>query len=42
MMLNWDDYNQEENSAVTAPGPAVVAAAAAAQQVAEALSLIHI
>jgi ribonucleoside-diphosphate reductase beta chain len=36
MMLNWDDYNQEENSAVTAPEPAVVAAAAAAQQVAEA------
>ena len=35
MMLNWDDYNQEENSAVTAPEPAVVAAAAAAQQVAE-------
>ena len=35
-MLNWDDYNQEENSAVTAPEPAVVAAAAAAQQVAEA------
>ena len=34
-MLNWDDYNQEENSAVTAPEPAVVAAAAAAQQVAE-------
>jgi ribonucleoside-diphosphate reductase beta chain len=35
MMLNWDDYNQEENSAVTTPEPAVVAAAAAAQQVAE-------
>ena len=35
MMFNWDDYNQEENSAVTAPEPAVVAAAAAAQQVAE-------
>ena len=34
-MLNWDDYNQEENSAVTAPEPAVVAAATAAQQVAE-------
>jgi ribonucleoside-diphosphate reductase beta chain len=34
--LNWDDYNQEENSAVTAPEPAVVAATAAAQQVAEA------
>ena len=36
MMLNWDDYNQEENSAVTAPEPAVMAAAAAAQQVVEA------
>ena len=36
MMFNWDDYNQEENSAVTAPEPAVMAAAAAAQQVAEA------
>ena len=35
MMMNWDDYNQEENSAVTAPEPAVVAAAAAAQQVTE-------
>ena len=35
-MLNWDDYNQEENSAVTAPEPAVMAAAAAAQQVVEA------
>ena len=35
MMMNWDDYNQEENSAVAAPEPAVVAAAAAAQQVAE-------
>ena len=35
-MLNWDDYNQEENSAVTAPEPAVVAAATAAQQVIEA------
>ena len=34
-MLNWDDYNQEESSAVTAPEPAVVAAATAAQQVAE-------
>ena len=34
-MLNWDDYNQEESSAVTAPEPAVVAAAAATQQVAE-------
>ncbi|MFL2502816.1 MAG: ribonucleotide-diphosphate reductase subunit beta [Luminiphilus sp.] len=34
-MFNWDDYNQEENSAVTAPEPAVVAAAAAAQKVAE-------
>ena len=36
MMLNWDDYNQEENSAVTAPEPTVVAAAAATQQVVEA------
>ena len=37
-MLTWDDYNQEEGvtSAATAPEPAVVAAAAAAQQVAEA------
>ena len=35
-MLNWDDYNQEENNAVTAPEPAVMAAAAAAQQVVEA------
>ena len=35
-MLNWDDYNQEENSAVTAPEPTVVAAAAATQQVVEA------
>ncbi|MCH1610483.1 MAG: ribonucleotide-diphosphate reductase subunit beta [Luminiphilus sp.] len=35
-MLDWDDYNQEENSAVTAPEPAVVAAAAAAQQVVDA------
>ena len=33
-MLTWDDYNQEE-SAVSAPEPAVVAAAAAAQQVVE-------
>jgi len=33
-MLTWDDYNQEE-SAVATPEPAVVAAAAAAQQVAE-------
>ena len=36
MMLNWDDYNQEDNSAVTEPEPAVVVAAAAAQQVVEA------
>ena len=37
-MLTWDDYNQEEGvtSAATAPEPAVVAAAAAAHQVAEA------
>ena len=33
-MLTWDDYNQEDSMAVTAaPEPAVVAAAAAAQEV---------
>ena len=33
-MLTWDDYNQEENMAATAaPEPAVVSAAAAAQEV---------
>ena len=35
-MLTWEDYNQEEGTSQSAPEPAVVAAAAIAQQVTEA------
>jgi ribonucleoside-diphosphate reductase beta chain len=35
-MLTWEDYNQEEGANQSAPEPAVVAAAAIAQQVTEA------